>query len=355
MSATRHCSNRDAGSSLSANRYRVPFAARNASAYKPRPGSGSNRRRTACRSSPARALPTPAHTLPRNFSSPSTTCANVSAQPGSTRTPPEPLVVLPSKFCRTAKPAFAAAADCVHRHRSSIPASPHAAACSNALITFSDQPCQNEASSTPDDEPAANTCARAAATFPSRHPAIRDHRTVSGRPSTEPSVAITPTGPTAARAAMVTARTSGRVEVTTTAPGASSTRLMTTYTPLPAPDGPSSTTESRTLVNTSTPLAVPQHQPRSVGRGFAPNVGLSSVALASNGFRPTARRISPAVAIPGRMAIAATLRRSRPRTLTIAVATAAQAIRTITVPILTVQYAPDPGIGDSHAEDGSSR
>ena len=41
-------------------------------------------------------------------------------------------------------------------------------------MTFSDQPCQNEASSTPDEDPAARTCARAAATRPSRHPVIGD-------------------------------------------------------------------------------------------------------------------------------------------------------------------------------------
>ena len=76
-----------------------------------------------------------------------------------------------------------------------MPASPQAAACSSALMTFSDQPCQNEASSTPDEEPAARTWARAAATRPSRQPMIGDQRTTSGRSSTDPSVAITPTGP----------------------------------------------------------------------------------------------------------------------------------------------------------------
>ncbi len=42
-------------------------------------------------------------------------------------------------------------------------------------MTFSVQPCQNEASSTPVEDPAARTCARAAAMRPSRQPRIGDH------------------------------------------------------------------------------------------------------------------------------------------------------------------------------------
>ena len=159
-----------------------------------------------------------------------------------------------------------------------MPQLPQAAACSNALMTFSDQPCQNEASSTPDEDPAARTCARAAATLPSRQPVIGTTAPFpAGRRPNRRWRSPRP-GRRTARAVMVTATTSGRVEVTTTAPGASRTRLITTYTPLPAPDGPSRTTESRTLVYTSHPRACPHFQPRSVGRGRELSVGRSSPA-----------------------------------------------------------------------------
>ena len=95
-------------------------------------------------------------------------------------------------------------------------------------MTFSVQPCQKLASSTPADDPAARTWARAVAIRPSVQPRIGDHFTVSARSPTDPSAEITPTGPTFARAVRVAVRTSGRVEVTTTGPGASRTRGMTT-------------------------------------------------------------------------------------------------------------------------------
>ncbi len=67
----------------------------------------------------------------------------------------------------------------------------------------------------------------------------------------------TATGPRLARAAMVTVRVSGRVEVATTGPGASRIQGMTRCRPLPVRGGPTSRIESSTLHHSGFPLTRP--------------------------------------------------------------------------------------------------
>ena len=95
-------------------------------------------------------------------------------------------------------------------------------------MTFSVQPCQKLASSTPAEEFAARTWARAVATRPSVQPRIGDQQIVSAKLDGGAVGGDHPTGPSFARAVRVAVNTSGRVEVTTTGPGASRTRGMTT-------------------------------------------------------------------------------------------------------------------------------
>jgi hypothetical protein len=67
----------------------------------------------------------------------------------------------------------------------------------------------------------------------------------------------TATGPSFWRAVKVTVRLSGRVEVVTTAPGASKIALMTMWRPLPERGGPISSIESSTDAHTCRPLDRP--------------------------------------------------------------------------------------------------
>src|SRR5664279_1311892 len=64
MSATRHCSNLDVGSSDSANRYSVPFAARNAGTSKFPPGGGVEPGPDVGQVEPGEGLPDPGPHVP---------------------------------------------------------------------------------------------------------------------------------------------------------------------------------------------------------------------------------------------------------------------------------------------------
>ena len=68
---------------------------------------------------------------------------------------------------------------------------------------------------------------------------------------------LSTTGPNSARAIMVTARLSGRVEVVMTGPRWSRMRGMTRWSPLPARGGPITMVESSTLDHTSAPWLRP--------------------------------------------------------------------------------------------------
>ena len=82
------------------------------------------------------------------------------------------------------------------------------------------------------------------ATSGSSHPRTGDQRSVDGSPDI-PCGSNTVTGrPPTARACMVTTRLSARVDVVTTAPGASRMALMITYRPLPERGAPWMTMDS---------------------------------------------------------------------------------------------------------------
>ena len=101
----------------------------------------------------------------------------------------------------------------------------------------------------------------------------------------------TATGPRDARAARVIARLSGRVEVVTTAPGASRIIGITTLWPLPERGGPNSSIESSTDAQHPTPRLVPRRYPTSVGRGRCRD-GRSVLDRATRARAPAARRTS---------------------------------------------------------------
>ncbi len=113
--------------------------------------------------------------------------------------------------------------------------------------------------STPDLPPSATRAsARIIAVWACSQPRTSDQRE-AGRPGARARRwgSKTITGPRPARAARVTARLSGRVEVVTSAPGASRIIGMTTFMPFPDRGGPSTRTESSTDAQHPTLLAVP--------------------------------------------------------------------------------------------------
>ena len=89
------------------------------------------------------------------------------------------------------------------------------------------------------------------------HPRIGDQRSPAGSPSARCWGSKIATGPMRRRARMVAVRLSGRVEVTTTAPGASRIAGITRCRPLPERGGPMTMIESSTDAHTPTPFEAP--------------------------------------------------------------------------------------------------
>ncbi len=105
--------------------------------------------------------------------------------------------------------------------------------------------------------PAASPVARIIAVCGDSQPRIGDHRIPAGRPSARCCGSKIATGPIRRRARMVAVRLSGRVEVTTTAPGASRIAGITRCRPLPERGGPMTMIESSTDAHTLAPLETP--------------------------------------------------------------------------------------------------
>ena len=141
----------------------------------------------------------------------------------------------------------ACGADSDHRYRSCELFPPSAAAWSRQRTACSAADCQKLASVVPRAAPVVSALARTRATCGDSQPRIGDHFVADGTPGAKPWGSNTATGPRLDRAVSVAVRLSGRVEVVTTAPGASRTALITTCRPLPERGGPSNTIESSTL------------------------------------------------------------------------------------------------------------
>ncbi len=153
--------------------------------------------------------------------------------------------------------------------------------------------------STPSAGSAVSARARVIATCGSSQPRIGDQRVVDATPGARRCGSNTATGRSAdARAAKVTARLSGRVEVVITAPGASRIIGMTTCRPLPERGGPSSTIESSTDAQQVTPRDDPSAYPTSLAGGWVRD-GRSVAALRSSAFSPAATTTSRRDARPG--------------------------------------------------------
>ncbi len=177
-----------------------------------------------------------------------------------------------------------------------------AAACRSPRRAISVWPCQKAPSVTPPlvkPAPAARPAARTMAVVGSSQPRTGDQRMPSTLPS--PCGSKTATGPFARRRAAVAARLSGRVEVVTTAPGASRMALMTWCRPLPDLGGPTTISESSVDAQHSRPWEWPRRVPTSWGWGFL-TAGRAFRPRRRICLRPTACSTSARVARPGRWA-----------------------------------------------------
>jgi hypothetical protein len=130
-----------------------------------------------------------------------------------------------------ASASLAAGAAWDHRYRSAGPRCAKAAACNKQRTALTAWVRQKPAFSTPErDASATSVSALAIAVWGRSHPRIGDQRKEKSSPGAlaRPWGSNTTTSPRPARASKVTARLSGRVEVVTTAPGASKTVGITT-------------------------------------------------------------------------------------------------------------------------------
>ena len=163
-------------------------------------------------------------------------------------------------FVKIATASAAAVGSSVHRNNSDGGRWSIAAACSRACNAERVLPSQNPPPSTPpEDRPVAEArpVARIIAVKGSSHPRMGDHLSPAGRPSARCWGSNTATGPIFCRARSVAVRLSGRVDVVTTAPGASKMALMTMWAPFPERGGPISRIESSTDAQTFVPRLAP--------------------------------------------------------------------------------------------------
>lgn len=175
-----------------------------------------------------------------------------------------------------------------------------APACSMQRVTASACCRQNVPFSTPfRPESLTRASARIIAVRGLSQPRTRDHCSAGSRNGqwARPCGSNTAAGPRDVHAARVTARLSGRVEVVTTAPGASRIIGITTLWPFPERGGPSSSIESSTDAQHPTPRLVPTRYPRSAGRGRC-REGRSVFDRATRARAPAAWRTSPRRASP---------------------------------------------------------
>ena len=160
--------------------------------------------------------------------------------------------------------SVAAEADSDHSKRARVGSCSSAAAWSSAWSAERALPSQKPPDSTPPEESPVDDArpdARIIAVSGSSQPRIGDQRTplppTAGSPAVRCCGSKTATGPRSFRASMVAAMLSGRVEVVTTAPGASRMALMTRCSPLPERGGPITRIESSTDAQISRPQLRP--------------------------------------------------------------------------------------------------
>ena len=193
---------------------------------------------------------TMAQTESRVRSSAEMTASRARSQPG----------VAPGQVPRMVTASFAAPAVWLQRNRSAGGRPVRAAACNRQRVTDRAWARQKLAFSTP-DRPASgtNASARTMAACGCSQPRVSDQRRPgdAGSGPARPWGSKTMTGPRVARASRVTARLSGRVEVVTTAPGASRSMRTTSWRPFPDRGGPSTSIESSTLAQHLTPREAP--------------------------------------------------------------------------------------------------
>ena len=143
-----------------------------------------------------------------------------------------------------------------------------------------------------------------------------------------------------------------RVEVVTTAPGASRIIGITRWRPLPDRGGPTRSIESSTEAHASTPRERPSRYPTSVPAGRWRD-GRAWRARRRTSRSPAAAATSGPVATPcSRRGLARRRRSDRRHATTAAVARPAAAARTT---VVAVQYATGPGIGVAPRGRGVAR
>ena len=228
----------------------VPRMAKNASGSNSLPASGVTAAMTAGSARGAKALATIPHTESLVLGSVAMIASSARSQPSDA----------PGCELKMVTASFEAPAAWLQRNKSAAGRPSNAAACSRQRVAETACARQKLAFSTPEWRASATSVsARAIAVWAASQPRVSDQRS-NGRSGGRPAIpwgAKIITGPRSARARSVTERLSARVEVVTTAPGASRIMGMTSCRPLPDRGGPKRRIESSTLAQQSTPLEEP--------------------------------------------------------------------------------------------------
>ncbi len=273
-----------------ASRYSVPRLRMNCSGSKCSPSDGLTASKTRGSASAARASDTPCQMLSRVRGSESSIASNDSAQP----------VAASGEPVRIATASAAAAGSSVQRKSSAGVLRSSAAAWRSACSATRVLPSQKPPPSTPPEESsvaAARPVARIIAVSGSSQPLMGDHRSPAGMPSARCCGSKTATGPSRSLALSVTVRLSGRVDVVTTAPGASRIAGITTWSPFPERGGPISKIESSTLAQICLPCERPSKKPTSSGFGYS-SEGRSVAARRRSAFEDALDATSCPLAVP---------------------------------------------------------